>query len=61
MKIGVVGLVWFVFWIMIVSNSPEKHSTISEEEKRYILHALKGSSSNTKVNDNSYKYVNVIV
>lgn len=34
---GLLGCVWFVFWILIASDRPEKHRFISQEEKKYII------------------------
>ncbi|XP_036407704.1 sialin-like [Megalops cyprinoides] len=38
---GAVGLVWFVLWAFLVSNTPDKHERISEVEKLYIKSSLK--------------------
>ncbi|XP_068248075.1 putative inorganic phosphate cotransporter [Palaemon carinicauda] len=37
---GVLGLVWFIFWMLLISNTPESHPTISLEEKIYIQTTL---------------------
>lgn len=42
---GVVGCIWYIFWVWIVRESPEKDKHISEEEKRYIMASLKRSQS----------------
>ncbi|KAL3244143.1 hypothetical protein MRX96_019430 [Rhipicephalus microplus] len=34
---GLLGCVWFVFWVLLASGTPEKHHFISEEEKKYII------------------------
>ena len=34
---GGIGLCWSFIWMLIVHPSPDKHPTISEEEKEYIL------------------------
>lgn len=33
-------MLWFIFWIWSVSDSPETHKRISHEEKEYILSTL---------------------
>lgn len=45
---GVVGIIWFVLWIWLVSNTPETHTTISHQEKEYILSSLKNQLSSQK-------------
>ncbi|XP_070392578.1 sialin-like [Dermacentor albipictus] len=34
---GLLGCVWFVFWVLIASDRPEKHRFISQEEKKHIV------------------------
>ncbi|XP_064480100.1 sialin-like [Ornithodoros turicata] len=34
---GMAGCIWFVCWITLASEAPEKHPHISEEEKAYIM------------------------
>jgi ACS family sodium-dependent inorganic phosphate cotransporter-like MFS transporter 5 len=34
---GGIGLVWFVFWTILVYDSPSKHPWISDYEKDYII------------------------
>ncbi|XP_023610049.1 sialin isoform X6 [Myotis lucifugus] len=41
---GIVGIIWFVLWIWLVSNTPETHKTISHQEKEYILSSLKNQN-----------------
>ncbi|XP_023610046.1 sialin isoform X4 [Myotis lucifugus] len=45
---GIVGIIWFVLWIWLVSNTPETHKTISHQEKEYILSSLKNQLSSQK-------------
>ncbi|KAK3885844.1 hypothetical protein Pcinc_009971 [Petrolisthes cinctipes] len=33
---GVLGILWFVAWMLLVHNTPESHPRISQEEKDYI-------------------------
>ncbi|KAL4625052.1 sialin [Arapaima gigas] len=42
---GAVGLVWFLLWTLLVSNSPASHRRISAQEKRYITSSLKSQLS----------------
>lgn len=42
---GAVGLVWFVLWAVLVSNSPNDHPRISEQERLYIVSSLKNELS----------------
>ncbi|XP_054578172.1 sialin isoform X2 [Eptesicus fuscus] len=41
---GIVGIIWFVLWIWLVSNTPETHTTISHQEKEYIISSLKNQN-----------------
>nr|KAF6463113.1 solute carrier family 17 member 5 [Molossus molossus] len=41
---GIVGIIWFVLWIWLVSETPETHKTISHQEKEYILSSLKNQN-----------------
>ncbi|XP_069829593.1 sialin isoform X2 [Dendropsophus ebraccatus] len=38
---GALGVIWFILWFFIVSDTPQSHSTISDSEREYILSALK--------------------
>lgn len=44
-----VGIVWFILWMWIVSDTPETHKTISHYEKEYIVSSLKNQLSSQKV------------
>ncbi|XP_076141753.1 sialin [Alosa pseudoharengus] len=44
---GVVGMVWFVLWAALVSNTPSTHPRISEQERLYIAASLKNELSPT--------------
>ncbi|XP_068597826.1 sialin-like [Brachionichthys hirsutus] len=44
---GVFGLVWFVLWAFLVSNSPLTHPRISEKERLYITASLKNELSSS--------------
>ena len=45
---GSVGIVWFIFWMLLTSKSPEEHRFISEEEKLYIQERTKAAVANQK-------------
>ncbi|XP_012787603.1 sialin isoform X1 [Sorex araneus] len=45
---GVVGIIWFIFWICLTSETPETHKTISQYEKEYILSSLRNQLSSQK-------------
>ncbi|XP_075718149.1 sialin [Rhinoderma darwinii] len=38
---GALGVVWFIMWLFLVSDTPQTHRTISDPEREYILSALK--------------------
>jgi ACS family sodium-dependent inorganic phosphate cotransporter len=37
---GVIGVIWFIAWWLLVYDSPAQHPRISEKEKTYILNKL---------------------
>jgi len=37
---GTAGIIWFVLWMVFVSDSPEQHKRISGEEREYIVTML---------------------
>ncbi|KAM6460054.1 sialin isoform 1-T1 [Liasis olivaceus] len=45
---GTLGVLWFLFWIWMVSDTPETHKTISPTEKEYILSSLSQQLSSQK-------------
>ncbi|XP_052007479.1 sialin isoform X1 [Xyrauchen texanus] len=44
---GAVGLLWFILWTCLVSNTPSSHKRISEVERTYITSSLKNEMSPT--------------
>ncbi|XP_073531667.1 sialin isoform X1 [Phyllobates terribilis] len=38
---GALGILWFILWLCIVSDTPQTHRSISDSEREYILSALK--------------------
>uniref|UniRef100_A0A8C7KFG3 Sialin n=1 Tax=Oncorhynchus kisutch TaxID=8019 RepID=A0A8C7KFG3_ONCKI len=37
---GIVGIVWFILWALLVSNTPSTHPRITEQERLYITSSL---------------------
>jgi ACS family sodium-dependent inorganic phosphate cotransporter len=46
---GIIGLVWFLLWILIVKRSPEHDQNMSQQEKEFIWNSLKSQTTNKKV------------
>ncbi|CAL1268935.1 unnamed protein product, partial [Larinioides sclopetarius] len=44
---GIIGFVWFLFWIILMSEKPEGHPSISEEE---LLHIQRGKCDKPQTN-----------
>ena len=34
--LGIVSVIWFLFWLLLVADTPLEHPTISREELEYI-------------------------
>ncbi|XP_054969861.1 sialin isoform X7 [Pan paniscus] len=45
---GTIGIFWFLLWIWLVSDTPQKHKRISHYEKEYILSSLRNQLSSQK-------------
>uniref|UniRef100_A0A4W3H040 Sialin n=1 Tax=Callorhinchus milii TaxID=7868 RepID=A0A4W3H040_CALMI len=41
---GVLGISWCILWFWLVSDTPEKHKTISDAERDYIISSLEGQN-----------------
>lgn len=39
---GIIGSVWYIFWVLFVFDSPAQHPRITNEEREYIEGSLKG-------------------
>lgn len=37
---GLIGLLWYGFWIYLIYDSPSTHPTISDKERKYIEDSL---------------------
>lgn len=44
---GVVALIWVLLWILLGSNSPAEHQSMSETEKEFIISSLSLTTSKT--------------
>lgn len=42
--LGIAGFAWCFFWYIYVTDTPQKHSKISEKERDYIVKSLGDSS-----------------
>ena len=42
--LGILGIIWYVFWLLLVFDSPAKHPRISKSEKEYIEFGISGAS-----------------
>ncbi|KAF4009627.1 hypothetical protein G4228_000995 [Cervus hanglu yarkandensis] len=42
---GIFGMIWYMFWLLVSYESPAKHPTITDEERRYIEESI-GESAN---------------
>ena len=50
--VGVVGIIWYLAWLLLVFNTPADHPRISPEEQYYIETAIeeeKKDNISTKV------------
>ncbi|XP_067150209.1 sialin isoform X3 [Apteryx mantelli] len=45
---GALGVLWFFFWMWLVSDTPETHRSISHTEREHILSSLKDQLSTQK-------------
>ncbi|XP_050311165.1 sialin-like isoform X4 [Anthonomus grandis grandis] len=46
---GAVGIIWFIFWMLLCYPDPEAHPFISEKEKKYLGEHITNISSKDKV------------
>lgn len=54
---GVIGCIWYVFWLILIHESPDKDPHISLEEKRYIMASLQHTQSSIKSKDVPWKSI----
>ena len=48
-NLGIIGVVWSVFWFWLVTELPRDHPSISDEELEYIESSLGSSVADQKV------------
>lgn len=51
---GIIGCVWYVFWVIFVRGSPADDWLISDEELKYIEASLKHTKEDPKLKDIPY-------
>lgn len=52
---GILGSIWYAFWLYFVYDSPDSHPRIDPVEREYIKQSLSGSVHTGKVNCVGYK------
>lgn len=45
---GIIGLLWYIAWILFIKETPETDKWITEKEKNYILKSLSSTEQHTK-------------
>lgn len=46
-QLGVIGCVWYILWVIVVREGPDKDKNITKDELRYIQDSLGTKTSNT--------------
>lgn len=46
---GAMGLVWCLFWFVLVFDSPQSHPWISQEEEEYIVESISTAKGEKRV------------
>lgn len=54
---GIIGCVWYVFWVILVRGTPESDPFISDEEKNYIVASLRQTKDSPSISDIPYKAI----
>ena len=44
-----IGVLWSIFWMSLVTNSPDNHPSISLDERNYIVNSQQTHAFNTRV------------
>lgn len=52
---GVIGCVWYIFWLILVKESPETDPYISEAERKYICESLGKTTATTTTSEQPTK------
>ncbi|XP_014230094.1 putative inorganic phosphate cotransporter isoform X1 [Trichogramma pretiosum] len=50
---SLIGIVWYVFWLFLVYDSPQQHPRILESEKNYICKSL--AANDPEMDEDDYK------
>lgn len=53
---GIVGIVWFVAWMILAAKGPEEHRFISQKEKDYIVDQTKDGLSGERLVKHNFNY-----
>ena len=48
---GIVGVAWFVLWMLLAASSPSYHGFMSDKERKYIIEQTSASTSKKEVKD----------
>ena len=54
---GALGVVWFVFWMFLVYDTPGKHPRISTEEREYIEATITSKDQGAKLPLPPWKHI----
>ncbi|XP_050549192.1 vesicular glutamate transporter 3-like isoform X3 [Daktulosphaira vitifoliae] len=54
---GALGILWFLFWTLLVHDSPGEHPSIGKEERLYIEKSLGRSSGKTQIHPTPWKSI----
>lgn len=54
---GIIGCVWYIFWVALVRGTPANDRFISEEEKNYIEASLRQTKDAPSIKTIPYKAI----
>ncbi|XP_047130506.1 vesicular glutamate transporter 3 isoform X1 [Hydra vulgaris] len=54
---GLLGVIWSFFWFTLITDSPEDHPKITENELEYILSSLKADKTSKKLVKTPWKMI----
>ena len=56
--IGILGIIWYIFWLLLIFDSPAKHPRISEREKEHIESGIADANvGSEKVLENALSFL----
>ena len=57
-SVGMMGVIWYIAWVLIVTESPATYGNISQQELEYIQQSIGFTETQAKVtyNDEMLKY-----